>query len=138
VIFDALDPMLPATLSPRVVGAVLRKELGYRGVVVSDDLDMAAIADHWGITEAAERAILAGCDVLLLCRDPEHQLTAYEALIRGAERSSDLRAAIGGAARRVDALKRAHLLGERPARPGLDVLGAAEHRALAASLIGPE
>lgn len=133
VIFDALDPALPATLSPAVVGGVLRRDLGYRGVVVSDDLDMKAIADHWGIAEAAERAVLAGCDVLLLCRDVEHQVVAYEGLIRAAERSSELRAAVGGAARRVDALKRAHVLGGRE-RPGLEVIGAAEHRALAASL----
>lgn len=134
VIFDALDPLLPATLSPRVVGDVLRGSLGYRGVVVSDDLDMAAIADHWGIAEAAERAILAGCDVLLLCRDQAHQLEAYEGLIRAAERRSELRQKIEAAARRVETLKRGHFLGERR-RPGLEVVGCAEHRTLAAELV---
>jgi beta-N-acetylhexosaminidase len=134
VVFEALDPDLPATLSPKVVRGVLRDALGYAGVVVSDDLDMKAIAAHWGIAEAAERAILAGCDVLLLCRDPEHQLAAYEGLIRAAERSSDLRAAIAAAARRVEAMKRAHFLGDRPARRGREILGCAEHRALAAEL----
>ena len=135
VIFDALDPQLPATLSPRVVGDVLRGRLGYRGVVVSDDLDMAAIADHFGLAEAAERAILSGCDVLLLCRDPDHQLEVYEGLIRAAEGRAELRGKIEAAARRVEALKRAHILGERT-RPGLEVVGCAEHQALAAGLSG--
>lgn len=133
VIFDALDPSLPATLSPRVVGDLLRGELGYRGVVVSDDLDMAAIADHWGIAEAAERAILAGCDVLLLCRDAGHQIEAYEGLIRAAERRAELRGRIEAAARRVDALKRSHFSRLRE-HQGLEVIGCAEHQALAAEL----
>jgi hypothetical protein len=69
VVFDAIDPGVPATLSRRVLGELLRGELAYRGVVVSDDLDMKAIADHGGAGDAAGRAVEAGCDALLLCRD---------------------------------------------------------------------
>ena len=71
-VFEALDPDVPATLSRRVLGEILRGELGYRGVVVSDDLDMKAIADHIGVAESAVGAIEAGCDALLLCRDRAH------------------------------------------------------------------
>jgi len=124
VIFAALDDQLPATLSPKVVDGLLRKDIGYAGVVVSDDLDMKAVADHYGIGEAAERAILAGCDVLLLCRDRNHQLEAYENLIRAAESNSTLRDRIRESARRVHHLKRDHFRAKaNRKRPGVDVLG---------------
>src|SRR5262249_32742085 len=73
VVFAALDPERPATLSEQVVTGLLRGQLGYRGVVASDDLDMRAIADHVGVAHAAVAAIRAGCDVLLVCRDEHHQ-----------------------------------------------------------------
>lgn len=133
VVFTALDPQRPATLSPRVLDAVLRRRLGYRGVVVSDDLDMGAVVDHWGVAEAAERAVLAGCDVLLLCRDPEHQVQAYERLIRAAEAKSDLRRRVGEAAARVESLKRAHFAKKRR-RPERRVLGCAEFQAIASEM----
>lgn len=108
VVFSALDPSLPATLSEKVVGGLLRREMGYEGVVVSDDLDMKAIADHYGVGDAAVAAVVAGCDVLLLCRDREHQEHAREALIREAEKSRAFRARVAESAARLRALARAH------------------------------
>lgn len=133
VVFAALDPSRPATMSPVVITELLRKELGYRGLIVSDDLDMKAIADHHGVADAAVAAIRAGCDVLLLCKDPEHMEQAERGLAVAAELDSDLRRQIGAAAARVRAMKKLHL--ERGvARPGREVLGCAEHRALAEQL----
>ena len=106
VVFEALDPGVPATLSRRVIGDLLRGELGYRGVVVSDDLDMRAIAGHMGVADAAVGAIEAGCDVLLLCRDRGHQEQAREGLVRAGEASSSVRERIGQAAAAVRELKR--------------------------------
>jgi beta-N-acetylhexosaminidase len=80
VVFPALDPGVPATLSRRVLHGLLREELGYRGAIVSDDLDMNAITDHINIEDAAVAAIEAGCNILLLCRDPANQQAAFEAL----------------------------------------------------------
>ncbi len=132
VIFSAIDDKLPATLSPSVVGSLLRDEIGYQGLVVSDDLDMKAIAEHYGIAEAAERAILAGCDVLLLCRNRDHQLAAYEGLIHAAEKRSELRMRIGAAAKRVHHLKRDHFR-SRSSTLGQpqSILGTSAHRLLA-------
>jgi beta-N-acetylhexosaminidase len=113
VVFEALDPDVPATLSRRVLGEILRGELAYRGVVVSDDLDMKAVADHMGAGEAAVGAIEAGCDALLLCRDRANQETAFEALVRAGERSAALRTRIGESAAAVRRLKQA----PPPARP---------------------
>jgi beta-N-acetylhexosaminidase len=107
VVFAAFDSA-PATLSARVVRELLRGELGYRGIVVSDDLDMKAIADHFGVEDAAARAVEAGCDVLLLCKDPDHQDRAYEALVRRGELSSGFRERLAGAAASVRRLKQRH------------------------------
>lgn len=135
VVFAALDASGPATLSPAVITGLLRERLGYRGVVVSDDLDMKAISDP---AAAAVGAIRAGCDVLLLCKDPAIQVAAEAALVRECERDSAFRARVGEAAARVRAMKRAHLEAQRRiAAPALDVLGCAAHQALAARVRSP-
>jgi beta-N-acetylhexosaminidase len=133
VVFAALDATRPATLSPAVVTGVLRDRLGYRGVIVSDDLDMQAIAGHMGADVAAVAAVRAGCDVLLLCKREDHQVAAEAALIHEAERDSELRRQIGAAAHRVREMKQAHIA-RAAARPGREVVGSATHRALAAQL----
>ncbi len=121
VVFEALDADLPATLSRRVLGEILRGELAYRGVVVSDDLDMKAIADHIGAADAAVRAIEAGCDALLLCRDRANQDAAFESLVRAGESSPSLRTRIAEAASAVRRLKST----APPARPDpVSALGA--------------
>lgn len=67
VVYDALDPKLPATLSPRILHDLLRKKMRYRGVVISDDLQMKAVSKTYVPHEAAVLALEAGCDVLLVC-----------------------------------------------------------------------
>ena len=64
-----LDRRYPATLSERTITGVLRRGLGWRGVVVSDDMRMGAIDQHYGLTDAAVRAVRAGVDVVLIADD---------------------------------------------------------------------
>ena len=132
VVFAALDPTRPATLSPQVVTGLLRDQLHYEGVIVSDDLDMRAIAGHMGADVAAVAAIEAGCDVLLLCRDEANQERAERALITRGERDSEFRARLGVAAQRVRTMKAARRLAE----PSRDVVGSFAHRRLADRLAG--
>lgn len=80
VLYRTLDPELPATLSPTIINGLLRQELRYDGVVLTDDLEMHAIIDHYGIEDAAVRAVLAGCDVLLICKDRDREIAAFEAV----------------------------------------------------------
>lgn len=105
IVFTSLDDAFPATLSPKVITDLLRRKLGYQGVVVSDDLDMKAIADHYGVGEAAVRAINAGCDVLLLCRNPEHQEQARDALRKEYEGSQAFRDRVQESLGRIAALR---------------------------------
>ena len=86
----AIDDERPATLSRKIVYDLLRDEMGFRGVIVSDDLEMKAIANSYTPGEAAVAAIGAGCDALLMCGkgpavDLGLQVEVLEALIRAVE-----------------------------------------------------
>jgi beta-N-acetylhexosaminidase len=106
VVFSALEPALPATLSREVITGLLREELGYDGVIVSDDLEMKAVADHFGVADSATAAIEAGCDLLLVCEHLERLEAAHEALVKRAEKDAAFRARLEEAHGRVLALRR--------------------------------
>jgi beta-N-acetylhexosaminidase len=74
-------PDLPATLSPAILTDLLRNEMGFQGLVVTDALDMGGIAKGFGGAEAAVRALEAGADVLLMPLDPEAALKAVVAAV---------------------------------------------------------
>jgi beta-N-acetylhexosaminidase len=78
----------PASVSPYWITTVLRKRIGYRGIVFSDDLEMGGILKFMPIEEAAIEAIRAGMDLVEICHTPEMILRAYEALIAEGERSA--------------------------------------------------
>jgi beta-N-acetylhexosaminidase len=80
VLYKALDDRLPATLSPDIITHLLREQMRYDGVVLTDDLEMHAIVDHYGPGDAAVRAFLAGCDVLLICKDRDREIAAFESV----------------------------------------------------------
>jgi beta-N-acetylhexosaminidase len=134
IVFADLDPEHPATLSEAVLGPLLRDGLGYRGVVVSDDLEMRAVADHYGIEEAAVRAIRAGCDQLLICRHPELIARAHEALVKAVESGQLSRARLMEAAERVRDLKRTYDVSAPPSEDLDRALADPEAEALWAEL----
>jgi len=79
--YPALDESgVPSSLSRRIVHGILREEWGYAGVVISDDLDMGAIAGRYGLAESVTRAVEAGNDLVLLCHRPELIPEAAKAL----------------------------------------------------------
>ena len=82
VVFDALDPHRPATMSGPVL-RLLREECRFDGCVISDDLEMKAVAEHFPLEEAAPGAVLAGVDALLVCHRAEVQHRAID-LVRAA------------------------------------------------------
>ena len=90
VLVTSIDDERPATLSSKIVRALLREELGFNGVIVSDDLEMKAIVDSYEPGDAAVAAVAAGCDALLMCgsgkpANIELQAQALEALIHAVE-----------------------------------------------------
>ena len=89
ILFPALDPELPSTLSKRILTGLLREELAFQGLIVTDCLEMKGIADHWGPEEAAVLALEAGADMLLICHTLDTQLRMHRAIC-GAVRSGRL------------------------------------------------
>lgn len=86
LLIPSIDEARPATLSARVVQSLLREELNFDGVIISDDLEMKAIATSYEIPEAAVQAIAAGCDALLICSgDINVQVATLEALVHAVE-----------------------------------------------------
>jgi len=77
-IYPALDPEKPATLSPMVLTKVLRERMGFRGLTITDDLEMGAIAEDWSVAEGALTSFQAGADILLICKDQSHVLESLD------------------------------------------------------------
>jgi beta-N-acetylhexosaminidase len=133
VLFREIDPSLPASLSPSLTDGLLRKELGFAGVIVTDDLEMKAVATRWTPARLAVGAARAGADLLAFCRDPGGQTEAIEGLIRAAETGEIPFKEMEAAGGRVARLKERFLTGYRDPDPRAARLaaGSAEHRALA-------
>ena len=91
----------PASISHYWISAVLKKRVGFMGLVVSDDMEMGGILTQASIEEAAVKAVLAGTDLIEVCKDPALVLRAYEALLAEAERSVVFRRRVEMAAQRV-------------------------------------
>lgn len=95
--YPALDPAWPASLSQRTIQDVLRGELGYRGLVMTDDLDMGAIVHGYGFGDAIVRSLVAGNDLAMICHQV-HRLDEARAALEAAPRAALERALAGVAA----------------------------------------
>lgn len=131
VVFEALDRGVPATMSPRVLTELLREQLRFGGVVISDDLEMKAIADHFTVERAAVEGLQAGVDLFLVCHQEDVQRRAIEAVVRAVERGEVSRERLAEASARVEALTARFVHGPED---GVAMLGSEEHRLLAEGL----
>ena len=80
--YPQIDPDHPSSLSKAIITDWLRKDMGYNGVVVTDDMDMGALAKHYTFGDMAVQSILAGSDILLVCHEYEHMQAAYNGLMK--------------------------------------------------------
>ncbi len=97
---------MPASLSRKWMAEILRKRIGYRGLVVSDDLEMGGVLAASSIEQAAVETLRAGADLFLVCHKEELVRRSYEAVVREAERDKSFARRVQEAARRVVAFKR--------------------------------
>jgi len=141
VLVPSMDEDRPATLSRRIVHDLLRDELDFEGVILSDDLEMKALAKDYGVAEAAVLAINAGCDGILICRNPtteaHHdvhvQATALEAIVHAVEDGRIPRGRVDDALKRQRRAKE-RFLAPRQAEarlPLAQVVGCDAHRRVA-------
>ncbi len=106
--YDALDPLNSASLSPAVMTNLLRNELGYSGVVVTDDLEMGAIKNHTDLPSLGVKMILAGGDIALVCHNYDSQQIVYNSILDAVKRGEISEARIDESVRRILKMK-AHL-----------------------------
>lgn len=125
ILMTQLDPDYPASLSPAVVTGLLREELGFEGVVCTDDLTMGAICNTYGLGEAAVLAVEAGCDLLLVCGNMTDLDQARDALLSAVEDGRISQARLDESVYRLLALKREYHLSNAPVEPpDIDALNA--------------
>jgi len=97
---------LPASMSKKWINDVLRRRIGYRGLIVSDDLEMGGVLKAAPIEEAAVEFIRAGGDLCLICHDQENVERAFEKMVHEAERNARFRKRVIESAKRIAAFKR--------------------------------
>ncbi|MCS7034265.1 MAG: beta-N-acetylhexosaminidase, partial [Phycisphaerae bacterium] len=129
VIYSQIDPDFPATMSQKIIDGILRRRLKFEGVVMTDDLEMRAIAEHYGVEQAILRGIAAGVDVFMICHDHALQHRAIDRLIDAAESGEVPPEAIRAANHRLDQLMARF---SHPAHGGdLSVIGCNDHVTIA-------
>src|SRR2546427_183903 len=140
VFLPALDDKRPATLSKRIVTDLLRDELGYQGLILSDDLEMKAIASEYAASQSAVLAVEAGCDGMLICSgDHDAQASALEAIVHAVEddrvRSARVEEALARQRRTKERFLTAPVVSRPRTRQALpELLGRDDHRAIAAEM----
>jgi beta-N-acetylhexosaminidase len=115
----------PATLSPNIINGLLRRDLGFDGVVITDAMDMHAIRQGELLREDTLRAAQAGADILLMTSDPKDQARAYEALLQGAQNGQLSQDNLQISVDRIMQLK--NWLVENATSPDLSVIQCVEH-----------
>lgn len=79
--YPALDEEYPASLSSKIMTDLLRNELGYKGIIITDDMEMGAVANHNDFRSIGVKAVKAGADIVLVCHEYEHQQEVYLGLL---------------------------------------------------------
>lgn len=88
--YCAIDPEWPASISPEIAGVWLREELGYNGVVMTDDLDMGAVSKYFDIRTAVRQVMAADVDIALICHRSSNMEMAFEEMLRICSESSEM------------------------------------------------
>jgi beta-N-acetylhexosaminidase len=117
VLYPELDAEYPASISRPVVDGILRRELKYDGVVLTDDLEMKAVADRWTPDTSAVVAIQASFDIVPVCNNHDAQVTALEGAVRAVEAGDVPFKAMDDSLKRIRIMKERYLLPYRDPDP---------------------
>lgn len=130
ILLPHLDPDRPASISPAVLDGILRRQLQFEGVILADDLGMGAIARRYGPGESVVKTLEAGSDIAMLCHDSTVVPEAIEAVAQSLKEGRFEPAQWSAGRARIARLRERLRAASQPLPP-LDVVGCAEHRALA-------
>ena len=95
----------PASVSPEIMKDILRSQLGYQGVIITDDLEMGAIANYYGFRRVGVEAVKAGADMVLVCHEYQHEADVYLGLLEALQNGEISQADIDASVRRIVKLK---------------------------------
>ncbi len=110
ILMKKLDSKYPASMSKTVITGLLRKQLGFNGVVITDDMTMGAITKHYNLKDAAVRAVNAGCDMILVGHGKDNVSTVYNSLYEAAKNHTIKEDTIDKSVYRILSLKRKYEL----------------------------
>lgn len=99
--YPAFDENAPASLSPKIITRILRDELDYQGIIITDDLEMGAISKHYTFEEAGVKAILAGADIVLVCHEYEHEIDVYNGILKAVRNGTISEERLNNSVRRI-------------------------------------
>jgi beta-N-acetylhexosaminidase len=122
VLYSSLDPERAATLSPDLIDGLLRNTLGFDGVVITDDLDMGAVARTHVAAESAFLAVVAGADIPLICNSPDKVLSARQRVLDAVQSGELSEARVRQSLNRINRLKDRYAASMKPVDLG-DVRG---------------
>ncbi len=108
IVYPAIDPDNPATMSPAILDGILRKQWNYKGIIITDGMDMHAIAGRYGVGNAAVRALLAGADMVMALGTTETQNETLDAIAAALADGSLSQAAVDERLARLNALAQAY------------------------------
>jgi len=114
ILFPRIDNEVPASLSKVIIGDELRGTLGYDGVVITDEMTMGAIADHYGIVNGSLKAILAGSDIVMVAHEYSNMQSVYDKLLKSAKDGTLSEQRIDESVRRILTLKLKYALSDAP------------------------
>ena len=109
IFYKNLDPQWPASLSEKIAKVLLREQIGFEGLVLTDDLDMGAIVKHYDIQTAIRRILAAEIDIALICHKGPNIEIAYEEILQGIMGHVELKAKGIESAARIMKLKKKYL-----------------------------
>lgn len=136
VVFEAVDADVPATMSRRVLDGILRQELGFQGVIISDDLEMKAVHQRFPMVEVVEKALNAGVDAFLACKELGLQHEVIGHIVRAVESGKVPRARLEEAAGRMEAFVARYACTAQSIDPlaAAKLAGMENHRAVASRM----
>ncbi len=83
--YPQIDEQKPASISTKIIRGILRENLGFKGIIITDDLEMGAVSKHYDFVEMGIMTIKAGSDIALVCHEPEHIKKVYQGLLKAAK-----------------------------------------------------
>ena len=107
--YPALDEEYPASLSSKIMTDLLRNELGYKGIIITDDMEMGAVANHNDFRSIGVKAVKAGADIVLVCHEYEHQQEVYLGLLDAVNSGEISQQRIDESVKRIIKVKLLHL-----------------------------